>query len=116
MDKDHSLFIVGRCKSMILTSNGQNIYPEEIEVVLNALPGVAESLVVNRGERLVALIVPDQNQLGEIDSAGLKSIMDANLEVLNKRIPAYSHVSGYELRFEAFAKTPKGSIRRFMYE
>ena len=116
MDKDHSLFIVGRCKSMILTSNGQNIYPEEIEVVLNALPGVAESLVVNRGERLVALIVPDQNQLGEIDSAGLKSIMDANMEVLNKRIPAYSHVSGYELRFEAFAKTPKGSIRRFMYE
>ncbi len=116
MDKDRSLFIVGRCKSMILTSNGQNIYPEEIEVVLNALPGVAESLVVNRGERLVALIVPDQNQLGEIDSAGLKSIMDANMEVLNKRIPVYSHVSGYELRFEAFAKTPKGSIRRFMYE
>ncbi len=116
MDKDHSLFIVGRCKSMILTSNGQNIYPEEIEVVLNALPGVAESLVVNRGERLVALIVPDQNQLGDIDSAGLKNLMDANLEVLNKRIPAYSHVSGYELRFDAFAKTPKGSIRRFMYE
>ena len=115
MDKDHSVFIVGRSKSMILTPNGQNIYPEEIEVVLNALPGVAESLIVNRNDRLVALIVPDQNQFGDMDAAGLKSIMDANIEALNKKIPAYSHVSGYEIRFEPFVKTPKGSIRRFMY-
>ena len=115
MDKDRSLFIVGRCKSMILTSNGQNIYPEEIEVVLNALPGVAESLIVNRNDRLVALIVPDQNQLGDMDASGLKSIMDANIDALNTKIPAYSHVSGYEIRFEPFVKTPKGSIRRFMY-
>ena len=115
MDKDHSVFIVGRSKSMILTPNGQNIYPEEIEVVLNALPGVAESLIVNRNDRLVALVVPDQNQLGDMDANGLKSIMDANIEALNKKIPAYSHVSGYEIRFEPFAKTPKGSIRRFMY-
>ena len=115
MDKDHSVFIVGRSKSMILTPNGQNIYPEEIEVVLNALPGVAESLIVNRNDRLVALIVPDQNQLGDMDASGLKSIMDANIDALNTKIPAYSHVSGYEIRFEPFVKTPKGSIRRFMY-
>lgn len=116
MDKDHSIFIAGRCKNMILTSTGQNIYPEEIEVVLNGLPGVAESLIVNRGEKLVALIVPDFNRLGDTDAVGLKNIMEANLIVLNKRIPVYSHVSSYELRYEPFVKTPKGSIRRFMYE
>lgn len=116
MDKDRSLFIVGRCKSMILSSNGQNIFPEEIEVVLNALPYVGESIVVPRNERLVALIVPDSNQTEGLDAAGLKRIMDSNIEVLNSKIPVYSHISGYELRFEPFAKTPKGSIRRFMYE
>ncbi len=116
MDKDNSVFIVGRCKNMILTSNGQNIYPEEIEVVLNDLPGVAESLIVNRGERLVALIVPDQNRLEGMDAEAVKNIMDANINVLNTRIPGYSHVCGYELRYEPFVKTPKGSIRRFMYE
>ncbi len=116
MDKENSLYIVGRSKNMILTSNGQNIYPEEIEVVLNALPLVAESLVVNRGERLVAIIVPDMNQTEGMDADALRNVMDANLDTLNKRIPAYSHVSAYELRFEPFVKTPKGSIRRFMYE
>lgn len=116
MDQDHSVFIVGRCKSMILSSNGQNIFPEEIEVVLNSLPYVGESLIVSRHEKLVALIVPDQNFTADLDAAALKSIMDANLEVLNKKIPAYSHVSSYELRYDPFAKTPKGSIKRFMYE
>jgi len=116
VDSDRSLFIVGRCKSMILSSNGQNIFPEEIEVVLNALPYVGESLVVLRGEKLTALIVPDSNRTDGMDAEGLKRIMDSNIETLNSKIPAYSHVSGYELRFEPFAKTPKGSIRRFMYE
>lgn len=116
IDKDRSLFIVGRCKSMILSSNGQNIFPEEIEVVLNALPYVGESLIVPRNERLVAIIVPDPNRTEMLDASGLKKIMDTNIEVLNSKIPVYSHVSGYELRFEPFAKTPKGSIRRFMYE
>lgn len=116
VDKDHSVFIVGRCKSMILSTNGQNIFPEEIEVVLNALPYVGESLIVSREGKLVALIVPNQNLIGDMDAAGLKSVMDANLVALNKSIPAYSQVASYELRFEPFAKTPKGSIRRFMYE
>ena len=116
IDDDKSVFIVGRCKSMILSSNGQNIFPEEIEVVLNALTYVGESLVVSRNGKLVALIVPDSNLTGDLDAAALKSVMDANLVALNKKIPAYSQVSSYELRFEPFSKTPKGSIRRFMYE
>lgn len=116
IDADKSVFIVGRCKSMILSSNGQNIFPEEIEVVLNALPYVGESLIVSRGGKLVALIVPDANLTGDLDASALKSVMDANLVALNKKIPTYSQISSYELRFEPFAKTPKGSIRRFMYE
>ncbi len=116
IDKDDSVFIVGRCKSMILSTNGQNIFPEEIEVVLNALTYVGESLIVSRDGKLVALIVPDANLTGDLDAAALKNVMDANLTALNKKIPAYSQVSSYELRFEPFSKTPKGSIRRFMYE
>lgn len=116
IDKEDSVFIVGRCKSMILSSNGQNIFPEEIEVVLNALTYVGESLIVSRGGKLVALIVPDANLTGDLDAAALKNVMDANITALNKKIPAYSQVSSYELRFEPFSKTPKGSIRRFMYE
>lgn len=116
MDKDKSLFIVGRSKSMILSSNGQNIFPEEIEVVLNALPYVGESLIVSRDERLVALIVPDMNLAGDMSSDELAKVMNANLAALNKKMPAYSQVSSYELHFEPFVKTPKGSIRRFMYK
>ena len=117
MDKDNTLFLVGRCKSMLLSSNGQNIYPEEIEVVLNNMPFVAESLVVSRKEKLVALIVPDQNALADAgtDADNLTKIMDANLAALNKIVPAYSVVSSYEIQLEPFAKTPKGSIKRFMY-
>ena len=116
MDSEKSLFIVGRSKSMILSSNGQNIFPEEIEVVLNALPYVGESLIVSRGERLVALIVPDMNLAGDMSSEELTKIMNANLVALNKKMPAYSQVSSYEIYTEPFAKTPKGSIRRFMYK
>lgn len=118
IDKDGTLFLVGRCKSMLLSSNGQNIYPEEIEVVLNNMPFVAESLVVSRNEKLVAIIVPDQNALADAgtDADSLTQIMDANLVGLNKIIPAYSMVSSYELRYEPFDKTPKGSIKRFRYQ
>ena len=117
MDKEGTLFLVGRSKSMILSSNGQNIYPEEIEVILNNMPFVAESLIANRKEKLVALIVPDQNALADAgtDSESLTKIMDSNLESLNKIVPAYSMVSSYEIQYEPFAKTPKGSIKRFLY-
>ena len=117
IDELGRVFLVGRSKSMILGTNGQNIFPEEIEVVLNQLPYVQESLIVSRGGRLTALIVPNQNLLAEqnIDAATLGQIMDNNLSDLNKKIPAYSAVGGYEILFDPFAKTPKGSIKRFMY-
>lgn len=117
IDKDNTLFLVGRCKSMLLASNGQNVYPEEIEVKLNNLPYVAESIIVQRGEKFTALIVPNADLLANdgISAETLQSIMNKNIEVLNGQIPAYSQVSEYELRNEAFAKTPKGSIKRFMY-
>lgn len=116
-DSEGHLFLVGRCKSMLLSSNGQNVFPEEIEVVLNQLPYVAESLIVQRGSQFTALIVPNADLAGNdgIDAASLESIMKSNIDALNKKIPAYSQVSGFELRTEAFAKTPKGSIKRFLY-
>ena len=118
IDEMGRTFLVGRGKSMILGINGQNIFPEEIEVVLNQLPYVQESIVVGRNGQLTALIVPDQAMLADqnIDSDTLTSIMDANLATLNEKIPAYSSVRGYEMLFTPFAKTPKGSIKRFMYK
>ena len=118
IDELGRVFLSGRSKSMILGANGQNIFPEEIEVVLNQLPYVQESLIVSRNGLLTALIVPNQNLLAEqnIDEGGLEKIMDANLASLNGKIPTYSAVGHYELQSAPFAKTPKGSIKRFMYK
>ncbi|MCF0178426.1 MAG: AMP-binding protein [Bacteroidales bacterium] len=117
MDKDHTIFIVGRKKSMLLTSSGQNIYPEEIEVVLNAMRYVQESLIVNRGEKLIALIVLNQDMLAEdgIGKESLNEIMHGTINALNNKIPAYSTINGFEIKDAPFVKTPKGSIKRFMY-
>lgn len=118
IDEDGVLFLMGRCKNMILTSNGQNIFPEEIEVVLNTLPYVAESLVVERNGKLIALIVPNADLVAnsELSAEALDQVMKSNISVLNTKIPGYSQVGGYELQMAAFAKTPKGSIKRFMYK
>ena len=117
LDDDHTLFLVGRCKNMLLSSNGVNIYPEEIEVLLSALPYVAESVVVQRNHILHALIVPDMSRIDneQIDADALNAIMESNLRNLNARLPQYAAVKTFEVRFEPFSKTPKGSIRRFMY-
>ena len=111
------VFLVGRCKSMLLSTNGQNIYPEEIEVLLNQLPYVAESLIVSRDGKLIALIVPSVKLAEEngVSKEMLKEIMDGNLATINSQIPAYSEIAAYALLAEPFDKTPKGSIRRFMY-
>lgn len=116
-DEIGRVFLVGRCKSMILSTNGQNIYPEEIEVVLNQLPYVVESLIVSRENRLIALIVPNYKLAEDhgVTKEQLKEIMDANLVKVNSQIPAYSEIGSYVLLAEPFDKTPKGSIRRFMY-
>ena len=117
VDKDNNVFLLGRSKNMILTENGQNVYPEEIEVVLNELPYVAESIVLQRVHRITALIVPDMNALDKagLGADGLDAVMHQNIVALNGKLPSYSAVNDYELRFEPFSKTPKGSIRRFMY-
>ena len=118
IDANGNIFLLGRCKNMILAENGQNVYPEEIEVILNELPYVAESIVLQREHRIAALIVPNLDALDKagIGADGLDAIMKQNIVCLNGKLPGYSAVNDYELRFEPFAKTPKGSIRRFMYK
>ena len=118
LDAERNLFIKGRCKTMILGANGQNIYPEEIEDGLNNLPYVAESLVVMRGDKLVALIVPDQDALKHegIASNQLPTLMKANIDTLNASMPKYCKVSFFEIQEQAFEKTPKQSIKRYLYK
>ena len=118
VDKNNNVFLLGRSKNMILSASGQNVYPEEIEVILNELPYVAESIVLQRDHKIVALIVPDMDALDRagIGADALDAIMRQNLVALNNKLPGYSAVNDFELRFEPFSKTPKGSIRRFMYK
>lgn len=181
IDNDNVVYLMGRCKNMILTDNGQNIFPEEIEVLLNAMPLVSESLIVERKGILTAIIVPTPESLSSLTSshlggdsklgigqgnqnagsssrpeggpngignlgsgqgnqnAGSSSqpeggpnsgsnlgsgqpnaerlydIMKQNIQALNTHLPAYARVSNFELHPDPFAKTPKGSIKRFMY-
>ena len=115
MSTDGHIFILGRIKNMLLSANGQNIYPEEIEDQLNSLPMISESLVVQRDNRLVALIYPDKDEIVEFSEEELRTIMDQNLKELNQRLPHYSRIAEIELRQEEFAKTPKKSIKRYLY-
>lgn len=119
MDEDGTLYLRGRSKSMILTSTGQNIYPEEIEARLNNMSCVMESLVVERGGRLVALVYPDYDQLDEggcKDRGCVEGIMRSNLDVLNSQLAAYERVAEIVLYPSEFEKTPKRSIKRYLYE
>ncbi|MCI5717012.1 MAG: AMP-binding protein [Alistipes sp.] len=118
MDPDGTLYIRGRCKTMILTGTGQNIYPEEIEDKLNNLPLVLESLIVEKNGRLTALIVPDFDQAAQegIDEKGIDEIMKQNIVQLNASVAAYEKVAGYVIMKSEFEKTPKRSIRRFLYQ
>lgn len=117
LDNDGYLFIKGRDKSMILGPSGQNIYPEEIENKLNHLPFVAESIVVERNGKLVALVYPDEEAArhAQMPKEKIDEIMDYNLATLNRELPGYSKVASIELRSEPFEKTPKQSIKRFLY-
>ncbi len=118
LDSDGYLFIRGRDKSMILGPSGQNIYPEEIEGKLNHLPFVAESVVTDRDGKLVALVYPDYEaaRKAHVSREKIDELMDYNLTTLNRDLPAYSKVTRIELRDEPFEKTPKQSIKRFMYK
>lgn len=118
IDSDGYLHIRGRCKNMILSANGQNIYPEEIEDKLNNMPFVSESIVVDREGKLVALVVPDTDQVEteKLTEEQLAEAMTENLKELNRQLPAYSQLGSYELFREEFEKTPKRSIKRFLYK
>ncbi len=117
IDSDGNVFIKGRSKNMILGSNGQNIYPEEVEDKLNSLPLVSECLVVQRGDKLVGLVYPDYEEaktLG-LNESDIRNIMEENRTQLNIVIPSYCKVAELEIREEEFEKTPKKSIKRYLY-
>ena len=111
-DRKGHIYIKGRCKNMILTGSGQNIYPEEIEEMINSLPMVVESLVVSRKFAIVAFVVVDKDA---VDSDGKRAEVERQVFALNAKLPSYSQISICEQRTEPFAKTPKQSIKRFMY-
>ena len=118
IDEDGYLFIKGRCKSMILGPSGQNIYPEEIESVINNMPYVIESLVIDAAGKLVALVYPDMELAGKdgLDNAALLAKMEENIAAVNADMPNYSKIAGVRLVPEEFEKTPKKSIKRYMYQ
>ena len=117
VDAKGNVFIKGRCKNMILTGNGQNIYPEEIEDKINNLPYVVESLVVGRKNAIVALVVADYEagKKDGIDAQALEKLINHNVLALNPELAAYSKISSTEIRSEEFEKTPKKSIKRYLY-
>ena len=114
---DGIIFIKGRYKTMILSSNGQNIYPEEIEAKLNNMPLVAESLVVERNSRLVALVYPDYEAMDNygITNAQLPEEMEKVRNELNKLVAPYEKIDKIQLIAQEFEKTPKRSIKRYLY-
>lgn len=118
MDADGNVFINGRSKNMLLGPNGQNIYPEEIEDKLNSMTMVIESIVVQRDNKLVALVHPDMDEVKNMgfSEEDLKNIMEQNRNGLNELIPAYEKISEIEIHMEEFEKTPKKSIKRYLYK
>lgn len=116
VDRRGNLFLRGRSKNMILSASGQNIYPEEIEDQLNLMEGVAESVVVERDGKLVALVFPELAQYADWDWEKIKEQMSENLQKLNKLLPNYSKLSDIEVQEKEFEKTPKKSIKRFLYK
>ena len=118
IDSDGFVFIKGRCKNMLLAANGQNIYPEEIEARLNELPFVGESLVIQEGEKFVGLVYPDPDAVKAegLDEAGVVAKMEEVRKKLNQQIPSYEHLSSIRIMNEEFEKTPKKSIKRYLYQ
>ena len=118
MDEDGNVFINGRSKNMLLGPNGQNIYPEEIEDKLNSMTMVMESIVVQRDTKLVALVHPDMDEAKAMGFSmdDLKNIMEQNRNGLNEMIPAYEKITEIEILEEEFEKTPKKSIKRYLYQ
>ena len=118
MDADGNVFIRGRSKNMLLGSNGQNIYPEEIEDTLSSLYLVSECLIVQRDQKLIGLIYPDYEEAANLGltKEDINKQMEENKVQLNSLMPAYCKVAEFEIREEEFQKTPKKSIKRYLYK
>jgi long-chain acyl-CoA synthetase len=118
MDVDGNIYINGRSKNMLLGPNGQNIYPEEIEDKLNSMTMVVESIVVQRDNKLVAIVYPDYEEAKNMNfsTEDIRNIMEQNRNGLNEMIPAYEKITEIEIREEEFEKTPKRSIKRYLYQ
>ncbi len=118
MDPDGTVYIKGRCKTMILTDTGQNIYPEQIEDKLNNMPLVMESLVLENDGKLYGLVVPDFDHCEKegIDRQALEEIMKENLKALNEQVAAYERLVSITIHISEFEKTPKRSIKRYLYD
>lgn len=117
-DSEGNIYIKGRCKNMLLTASGQNIYPEEIEARLNNMPFVNESLIILIDSKLVALVYPDSDEAFAqgLNRQQLEDAIEANRVELNKILPAYSQITSVKLYPEEFEKTAKKSIKRFLYQ
>ena len=118
IDADGNIFIRGRSKNMILSSNGQNIYPEEVEAVVNNQPYVVESVVVDRASKLVALVYLDAEKIKAdgLDAEALSIKIEEMMALINKKMPSYSKLTKIETVDQPFEKTPKMSIKRFLYK
>jgi len=118
IDEDGCVYIKGRSKNMLLGANGQNIYPEEIEDKLNSMAMVTESLVIQNNDKLIALVHPDYDEAKNMGFSDddLQHIMEQNLVELNQTMPAYCKISTIKLQEEEFEKTPKKSIKRYLYQ
>ena len=118
VSEDGTISIKGRSKTMILSANGQNIYPEEIEAKLNNLPYVGESLIIERGSKLVALVFPDHDSMtkSKLTNEMMPLVMNKVREELNRQLAPYEQISAIELQAEEFEKTPKKSIKRYLYK
>ncbi len=118
IDAEGNVFIKGRSKNMLLGANGQNIYPEEIEDKLSSLPMVQECVVIQKGEKMYGLVYPDMEQAKKLNLGmnELKAIMEQNRKDLNLQIPAYEQLAGIRIMEHEFEKTPKRSIKRFLYK
>ena len=118
MDADGNVFIKGRSKNMLLGANGQNIYPEEIEDKLNSMAMVSESVVIQKGDKLVGLVHPDYDEAKTMNLTNddLQEVMEQNRQELNAVMPAYCKLSAIRIQEEEFEKTPKKSIKRYLYQ
>lgn len=118
LDKDGNVFIKGRSKNMLLGANGQNIYPEEIEDKLSNMMLVSECVVIQKGEKLYGLVYPDPDKVKELglQKSDIETIMEQNRKEVNPILPAYAQLSGIKLMDQEFEKTPKKSIKRFLYK